>query len=190
MGDRHPILFQDDMVQAILAGRKTETRRVIRPQPTTLDGHPIVPDPARGPLLARCPYGEPGHTLWVREAWAVVGDATWYRASVAPELRGPPSSRVGPPDRWRPSIHMPPDRSRLVLEVEEVRVERVLDITAAGARAEGCPDEAVDGADQDSVDAMAVWWFHLLWDKINARRGYGLETNPWVWVVRFHLVAP
>lgn len=181
MSRERPILFSDRLVQAILDGRKTETRRVVKNGPPGLE----MP----------CPYGLAGDTLWVREAhyihpnhvvWPGLphrrgpnGEAAFYRTGFDRAFSG----------RWRPSIHMPRWASRLTLRVTEVRAERLQEITADGARAEGCPDRPVEGAEQASVDALARWWVQELWDKIYQPKGLGWEANPWVWVVAFEVLA-
>lgn len=149
-----PILFSGEMVNAILAGRKTMTRRVVKND-------------------AHCPYAS-GDTLWVRETFAVncVGgqDFLFYRADSYPDGDGAP---------WKPSIFMPRKYSRITLRITDVRVERLQDISEDDAIAEGIePDPHV-----------STWLkFALLWNRINEERGFGWDTNPWVWVVRFERV--
>lgn len=209
-----PIIFSDEMVRAILDGRKTQTRRVVKPHADWGD-HPHGIDlPAQMDAFAapdwrhtHCPYGKPGDRLWGREAHAVV-PATAYAASHDDGV--PLPHRVSPdghmwavyrqgwtrcaPGRWRPSIHMPRWASRILLEVTDVRVERVQDLSEQDAQAEG-----VVPADEplDVDDAGIVTWapshreaFAHLWDSINAKRGYGWASNPWVWVVGFKRVTP
>ncbi|NBD11804.1 hypothetical protein GTY96_22835 [Corallococcus sp. c25j21] len=156
-----PILFSGPMVRAILAGRKTVTRRLIKPQPTDVefwlhgkpsnsrDGLPTMRDAtgkgwaACGPFT--CPYGKPGDRLWVKETYALdrIHDPT-RPSAVLPTLlrdrwyRADGEQWVPLRGRWRPSIHMPRWASRLTLEVASVRVERLHDITEEDAQAEGC----------------------------------------------------
>lgn len=147
-----PILFSGPMVRAILDGRKTQTRRIVKPQPHEECGpievghyHPTVIDrhgdeqpgaeifgaySLDGEWGAKCPHGQPGDRLWVREAFALADDyevdrvlnpgGVFYRATHSP---------ADDTSRWRPSIHMPRWASRLTLEVTDVRVERVQDIS-------------------------------------------------------------
>lgn len=204
MADR-PILFSGEMVRAILDGRKTQTRRVVKPQPDFVANY-YEPEKKRAaykggsvnPGLLRCPYGRPGDTLWVRETWAshkYMDDTkpsefsigaqmlpVWYRADgVQSNLRW--ASRE--PGKWRPSIFMPRWASRITLRVINVRVERVQDISETDAKAEGAkpwPDVGV-GPHYKSP-------FRNLWDSINAKRGYAWSDNPWVWVVEFEQVVP
>lgn len=169
----HPILFSGPMVQAILEGRKTQTRRVITPQPTMVTDNAIVPWQGTGQILQSfleqsrrhaCPYGRVGDRLWVRETWAN-GDPVRYRAD---------QLFRDTDQRWKPSIFMPKDYSRITLEITSVKVERLHEISPAAIEAEGIitSDRIFDG-------------FASLWDKINLARGYGWNVNPWVWVIEF-----
>jgi hypothetical protein len=155
-----PILFSGAMVAAILAGRKSQTRRVVKPQPPAPNGrgepyfaqHEIggnnwlylagdAPLPTEI-MHCRCPYGMSGDRLWVRETWGYHGgdEYLYQRDSVAVVYRA--DDRLGPLDpipggRWRPSIHMPRWASRITLEITGVRVERLNDISEEDALAEG-----------------------------------------------------
>lgn len=163
-----PILFSGPMVRAILEGRKTQTRRVMNPQPRALDGRCVqftrgrsfANSEADGTFprwmlqdreLSLCPYGVPGDRLWVRETW-LQWECPRHDEGQPPGTRcdcdDPKSLRfladhpVGTDReihavRWRPSIHMPRYACRLVLEVTDVRVERLHDISEEDARAEG-----------------------------------------------------
>lgn len=163
----HPILFSTPMVRAILDGRKTQTRRALKPQPEWVDrtgltysstGEPIPSgwcysdcrgsgpfDPETHVEMHGCPYGRGGDHLWVRET--ALPHFPWFRWQDVPEDRrdrrfvhyraGPDEDLIG----WRPSIHMPRWASRLTLEVCSVRVERVNSITAADAHAEGISEK-------------------------------------------------
>ena len=174
MTDR-PILFSAPMVRAILDGSKTQTRRVIKPQPS-------YPNMCESSLWfthrPRCPYGQPGDRLWVRETQAKFHPAV-YMADVEEGLY--------PSYLWTPSTHMPRAASRITLEITGVRVERVQDITEADAMAEGADPTLVDpdGGSQPHVEG-----FTLLWDSINAPRGFGWDTNPFVWSLEFRRVRP
>ncbi len=187
-----PILFSAPMVRAILAGTKTQTRRVVGGLHP--DCHSVRPfgidfkfyDPfGRLTQATRCPYGQPGDRLWVREAWAVphrydhlgpsnipvLGVRTHYAAT---EERGGL--------RWRPSIHMCRWASRITLEVTGVRVERLQDISEADAAAEGIPHSEVSPPDMDTFA------FRHLWESINGPGSW--DANPWVWVVEFKRAQP
>jgi hypothetical protein len=124
------ILFATPMVRSILAGTKTETRRLVKPQP-------------EGTVTRPCPYGEPGDRLWVREAWAMTEGGVLYRADATLE-----GLEERPKVRWRPSLHMPRALCRLVLEVTSVRPERLSAMDATGALAEG----------RESVEAFKDSW--------------------------------
>ncbi len=183
----HPILFSGPMVNAILQGKKTQTRRVLSYQPEpeeTIYGpelfSPTIVDEygieEPGPEIygiygedwsLRSPYGMPGDKLWVREThWLNTGDigagTVHYRAT-EPEFFG----------IWRPSIHMPRWACRLNLENLKMWVERVQDISEENAIAEG-----VQNVDE----------FKKIWDSINLSRGFGWRVNPWVWVIEFKKV--
>lgn len=200
-----PILFSGEMVRAILAGRKTMTRRIVTPQPpidylaigsgyvgadqywTTFD------DPANAAALitAKCPYGKPGSRLWVKETWAIDFEKNiLYRATdESPSSMGTYGAKKivdGVPSVWRPSIFMPRAASRLTLEITAVRAERLQDITEEDAKAEGVVVERA-GIDRSFGEAIAIAQFRILWDQINAKRA-PWSSNPWVWVVEFKRV--
>ncbi len=181
-----PILFSAPMVRAIIEGRKTMTRRVVKPQ------HCFAPSMRQGESAwNNCPYGQPGDTLWVRETWAI-GDRdndVLYAADPSWNVNGvavPPPVNKGTvhAGNWRPSIYMPRWASRITLEVTAVRVERLQEITEDDARAEGVA-LGIDGQTGRLESGGAA--FLKLWDSINAERGYGWTVNPWVWVVSFKL---
>lgn len=215
-----PILFSGPMVRAILDGRKTQTRRVIKPAPLpdtdeiryldegwayeaileseTANYRAFVANPRRGKSF-RCPYGAPGDRLWVREAHALV-PVTAYRASEAVEQVINPTDeweacvyREGwercKPGRWRPSIHMPRWASRIVLEVLDVRMERLREISGQDAIAEGIEPFSGDGITTfrdyltGETGRAAYQSFQTLWQSINGLESW--KENPWVWVVEF-----
>jgi len=127
-------------------------------------------------LASRCPYGQPGHKLWVRETHMDLGACYLYRADPGAETE---RALVAPGQRWKPAIHMPRAASRITLEVTGVRVERVASISESDAIAEGI--DVTDG-EQPSVT------FARLWDSINGQRA-PWQSNPWVWVVAFRLAS-
>lgn len=192
-----PILMNAFSVRAILAGRKLQTRRVVKPQPEL--GRPWgksgwTVDPERMDLPAGlCPRGVVGEQLWVRETFGVYSEDKGanfyvYRADCDPDESGPP-----PAHRWTPSIFMPREASRMLLEIAGVRVERVQDITDLDAWHEGAwwwrYDDAVGPplyvADGENRDCFAE-----MWDAISEKRGFGWKRNPWVWVVSFRRLPP
>lgn len=233
-----PVLFSGPMVRAILEGRKTQTRRVIKKIPcecgkfspvemsaTTVEGWQTEVhsnlwwcDCCAVEPAINCPYGVPGTKLWVRESFRL---SDTYRDCACYE---PCSCKNGVPiyaadfsndpemGPFKPSIHMPRWASRITLEVTGVRVERLQDISEEDAKAEGIEREFAHGRDigwknylwhghfgeyglgnsksdawphQYSTYENARGCFSSLWHLINAGRGFGWDTNPWVWVVEF-----
>ncbi len=193
-----PILFNAEMVRAVLGGKKTQTRRVIKPQPqwdeptSTIEGRWADYNDAHLinyalfycaglPMGVRCPYGQPGDQLWVRETFnADWCSGTLYKADGGSAVEAGYDSEP----KWKPSIHMPRWASRINLLVKDIRVERVQDITLADVLEEGVP--STDRYDYDPVDETRERCkFSDLWDSINEKRGYGWKVNPWVWVVNF-----
>lgn len=187
-----PILFSAPMVRALLDGAKTQTRRVVKPQPDSIspDGMParFFHQRAIGsgyPVQIRCPYGQPGDRLWVREAWApkaIDPECTTvaYRAT-DDECNGP----------WKPSIHMHRWASRIDLEVTGVRVERLQDISQSDARAEGAPPShpSIDRVSREFGYAdFPRSWYAQLWEQINGAGSW--DANPWVWAVSFRRIRP
>ena len=180
------------MVRAILAGNKTQTRRVVKPQPeqwTTPDGcgtsaiWPAVNYNGRVAAM-RCPYGQPGDRLWVRESTAedCIGSASFARYTADGF-----TSRIA---WWYsrkacPSIHMPRWASRILLEITSVRVERLHEISEADAKAEG-----VTLPKRTCTMYDGIWRdeYHALWESINGPRTWA--ANPWVWVIEFKVVCP
>ena len=179
-----PILFSGEMVRAILDGRKTMTRRVIKPQP---DNVTTGPTPMGANWMAWgmdgivrdlwCPYGQPGDRLWVRETFAtdIQGCPGEYGLSYRADHidpRGDGPTRI----KWTPGIHMFREYSRINLEITNVSVESVQDISEDDARLEGI---------SNPLGSLALNIFPSLWDSINLKRGYSWDSNPYVWVVEF-----
>ena len=183
-----PIIFSTEMAQAILAERKTQTRRVIKGVSTEWDCFGRCTDGdspfigfGRGERLekkVKAPY-QPGDILWVRETWAETATGDYVYIADFPHTKD-----LLKHGKWRPSIHMPKTAARLFLRVTDVRVEQLQYITEEGAWKEGCPDDVVP----DKYPSSVVW-FHELWDKLNLKRGYGWETNPWVYVIEFERIS-
>lgn len=202
------------MVRAILEGRKTQTRRVVkfplayRAKPPTREeaihryGKGGVFTLEAGFFDARCPFGLPHDRLWVRETWSTTtkgnGVRTVYRADGVKDDSGDRhgwwfGERFVQGDfKWTPSLFMPRWASRITLELTGVRVERLQDISEEDARAEGVyPPTAGTDDDGHHFDAGDFrGGFRALWDSINAKRGYGWAANPWVWVLAFKPVNP
>lgn len=224
-----PILFSGEMVQAILDGRKTMTRRVVKPQPYESRGSWLWEPPHRccvkndivcdmadnsggdGDPLTWCRF-QVGDRLWVRETWRPWWDedppagtglycVVQYRSDMAiakpgdiPGTPDIPDEETGhrfaaacdmaPVETWRPSIFMPRWASRLLLEVTDVRVQRVQDISEEDAKAEGVLPVHSNMGDT----ASCIGGFYFIWGEINEKRGYGWDVNPWVWAVSFKVL--
>lgn len=213
-----PILFSGAMVRAVLDGTKTQTRRVVKPQPTGFVGGPGVTlrDGSPAPLIPidedsgdygreiHCPHGQPGDRLWVREAWRVIDAADCFapRELTAAhrlwfEADGPHDPPAG---RYRPGMFMPRWASRINLDVTGVRVERLQDISEADAMAEGIFPHVRGGWHwlQHNSSNLDDWnqfgyktariAYLALWEAINGPGS--AEANPWVWAINFQRVAP
>jgi hypothetical protein len=220
----HPILFQGDMVRAIIEGRKTQTRRIMEHQPPG-EGYKLIrlmdsTAKDRGKQIGKlhwakvdnlnipdsddcyfnCPFGQVGDRLWVRETWFCnhafyspgpafydmgplkeLKEALVYRADGKFKDHFPEDYLEG---KWKPSIHMPRWASRINLIIDEIRAERLHDITEEDAIAEG-----VDCVSVKAVKRQAAWSrrqdFKNLWDKINGKK-YSWDSNPWLWVIKFY----
>lgn len=202
-----PIIFSSEMVRAILEGRKSQTRRVIKPQPKLDIGmcDPFLPALIDGKYVA-CPYGQPGDHLWVRETWGV-HQLDGISGKEYPNIlyKADDSTRLVISDevwkynkekfQWRPSIHMPCWASRITLEIVDVRVERVQDISDSDIMDEGTknceyalPPYCTHCGGHEHLCNRDR--FRELWNSINAKRGYPWASNPWVWVVEFRRVEP
>lgn len=197
-----PILFSAPMVRALLAGTKTQTRRILKLKwgfdvEERDDGtlwpwaqHPDCDDDVWMP----CPQGEIGDRLWVRETWAYGTHAmAAERDEDGPFVYAADGTTQGRLcDRWTPSIHMPRWASRISLEITALRAERLQDISDADARAEGI--ECMAGDPEcgycNYLDQSGKDWtlspresFQSLWESINGPASWA--KNPWVWVVEF-----
>lgn len=192
-----PILFSGPMVRALLEGRKTQTRRVLKPQPHAGLRHSVfvpsgVEDGHGREIKVRY---QPGDVLWVRETWAVAAcsdglapanlsprfhqldGGVWYPADDTV-----PAASVSKRGKTRVSIHMPRWASRLTLEVKSVKVERLQDISEADAVREGCTFEALKRGDVPA-GADPKHSFLQLWDSINGAGAW--SVNPWVVALTF-----
>ncbi|HCD1345727.1 TPA: hypothetical protein M9Z22_004755 [Klebsiella pneumoniae subsp. pneumoniae] len=214
------MIFNGEMVRALLSGRKTQTRRIIKPQPeVTLSGSLSgrwLSRPLNGLLLPKiediaihCPFGAVGDRIWVRETWGVVSHAfsddglmiDWVPDRPATAIHEMPFGNGyysgyaiyaadgdftwGDDDGyedgrscWKPSIHMPRAASRILLEITDVRVERLRSMSQDDARAEG-----VIAASGPMEAGLA---FRELWDSIYGEESW--KANPWVWVIEFKRV--
>ena len=193
-----PILFSTEMVKAILDGRKkTQTRRIVKTpkdfgemrdvfDDDYLNSHGFIAiDTSIGHgFKVRCPYGKVGDVLWVRETWRVDdynSSETIYKADIPDEIL----SDIKGVAKWKPSIFMPRTASRITLEITNIRVERLQDITEVDAKAEGVQEG------DDWLDfCLGQKHFAELWDKINEKRGYSWASNPFCWVLSFKRLKP
>lgn len=188
-----PIIFSAPMVRSLLNCTKSQTRRIVKPQPVV---HWVVPGEVA------CPYGQPGDRLWVRETWqgpllGTAGDYKAFNAGGQKAIQKPECCVYRATDTlnavdddgrelgWRPSIHMPRWASRINLEITGVRVERLQDISEADAKAEGTTPSIVGGV-LDHIKYRAG--YQSLWNDINGTGSW--VANPWVWVVEFKRVLP
>lgn len=187
-----PILFSAPMVRAILNGSKTQTRRVVKPQPNAFwddpMSHPqtglnaVVLD-EKGQAVDKwicCKQGRPGDRLWVRETFLLraSGKHAVYRADMDPVDAAGFGAMYG---GWKPSIFMPRATSRITLKITGLRVEHLHDISEADATAEGV-DKIKAGTPSDRRA------YQYLWEDINGRGSW--DVNPWVWVIEFQSEAP
>ncbi|WP_349609061.1 hypothetical protein [Cupriavidus sp. DF5525] len=205
-----PILFSGAMVRAILDGRKTQTRRIVKPCKDISVGCMLAAHELAGEInngdLSNSRYGRPGDRLWVRETWqGPMWDGEWedrpadakspkycqYAADGGPipeYLDAEDNLRQG----WRPSIHMPRWACRLTLEITGVRVEKLGDCSEADAIAEGIAPELDGWTDYSNPSCQMCMnpmdSYRTLWDSINGAGAW--EANPWVWVVEFRRIAP
>lgn len=197
-----PILFSATMVRAILAGTKTQTRRVVKSKHVPWLDLPWLENSVFNFLDGKwnqrqLPYGQPGDRLWVRESFrlvrTVLGGADGCKIPPSKFLdstrRFEADGAVSYPDarmrvfgKLRPGIHMPRWASRITLEVTGVRVERLQGISEADARAEGYPG----GPDDLGAIERPLLWYRELWESINGHGSW--DENPWVWVVEFKRV--
>ena len=204
-----PILFNSEMVRAILDGRKTETRRIIKVNFREGEyGYNIVRNAHTGEFCYLEVYdewesevrriGSPypiGSYMYVRETWAKQQGLYWHKADLKLDDNGRAYGCV-PPDKWRPSIHMPKDAARIFLRVTNVKVERLQEITEDGAKAEGIYEEwamdwwrpTYDDPDSGGYPRYRDVFAYELWDstiKPKDRDKYGWAANPWVFVIQF-----
>jgi len=183
----HPILFSGEMVRAILEGRKTQTRRVIKQDrllQLQTEAGIITHDTNWSPLYRFCHLGQIGDRLWVRE--------TFWHYGLGSELGGrqlyykcdmdlPAEFQIDHFMKWKPSIFMPRWASRITLEITDIRIERLQEISKNDACAEG-----IQLLTEDFDTATThIEKYRMLWDELNAKRGYSWASNPWVWVIEF-----
>ncbi len=217
-----PIIFNSQMVRAILDGHKTQTRRVVKYNENVPEGRVFKSQESRSLInkqlvglrltdrtIVKCPYGVPGEKLWVREtfqdfcptwdgAWCGCGSKKMITEThqVAYRATKTPITHAGAnihPTKWKPSIHMPRWASRITLEITDVRVERLHEITVGDLIAEGIiklENAHIETYPLDLIvnrsEHYTIW--KKVWDSINAKRGYSFKSNPWVWVIEFKVI--
>lgn len=185
-----PILFNTEMVRAILDRRKTCTRRVIK-LPENMDGIPVGkggdssnPLGFMYPGCIKRPQYQPGDILYVRETWKKAPNGydyyeSWQRNDIADITK------------WKPSIHMPKEAARIWLKVTDVKVERLQNITEDGSKAEGAidnrgfihsPDDEYDRIHTAREHFIEIWNSTI---KKSDFERYSWDANPWVWVIEF-----
>lgn len=202
-----PILFSTEMVEAILAGRKTQTRRDKGLDLVNLSysdhfkylgkNHQIQKFHLFGwendigfleKGLITCPYGKTGDVLWVRETWTYsdeIDNPYWYKQQFEEEYL-PEHQLKG---IWKPSIHMPKEACRLFLRITNIRCERLQEISEVDSRAEGIKPlfpYYMDYTGNLSHVLTAYASFKTLWQKINGEDSW--NENPWVWVIEFEKI--
>ncbi|EOV2106221.1 hypothetical protein ACOD9E_005713 [Klebsiella pneumoniae] len=217
------MIFNAEMVRAILDGRKTQTRRIMKVQPESNQlGLLLITDSTKHSDIGKyhwaesnatgnhvrsklflCPFGAVGDRIWVRETFCPVDDTQYdgekwvdYRATPRYEASHPAGWDSAPNDaealKWRPSIHMPRWASRILLEITDVRVERLNAISEEDARAEGiidggclnCGEPEPCGCANPEPDATDA--FAYLWQSIYGQENW--NANPWVWVISFERI--
>ena len=189
-------------MRAILDGRKTQTRRVVNPQPEVVfecgGNHPfgaacdycrsIDARLQKGPKdLSRCPYGKPGTKLWVREPIKIIEWRGFRQVRIQYVSDGTETGWMDYPARLKGTASTLLNRgypygafreaARIMLEIVSVRAERLQEISWNDMKAEGAPEHR-------TFDL----WFTELWNSINAKRGFGWETDPWVWAIEFRKI--
>lgn len=203
-----PILFNAEMVRAILDGRKSCTRRIIKPQPQgyfEVSEEPLYIYDTDGKQGKITPPYQPGDILYIRETWAwcpcwdcgLDVEETGCGHEQEQKYNGEKKehgcyiyrascadNEYPSVDTWHPSIHMPKEAARIWLKVTGVRVERLQDIDGKGCVKEGIEEEPLKYVGDEFVKGM----FHDLWDSTIKKSDldrYGWDANPWVWVIEF-----
>ncbi|ARN31388.1 TPA: hypothetical protein LUC54_003305 [Acinetobacter baumannii] len=202
-----PIIFNTNMVKAILEGRKTQTRRPVKPQPlghsldSILDGKWLTKSfdgllsPKIKDLPMHCPFGQIGDRLWVRETWYQKGTIGRTYPDAEDEFKFFPEKQAayyadGLFAPWtsikRPSIHMPRWASRILLEITDIRVERLNELSEADAKAEGLDNSRSEAAIQIGWYELPVPAFRRVWEWVYGQGSW--KQNPWVWVIEFKVI--
>lgn len=187
-----PILFNSEMVKAILEGRKSQTRRVMIDRISKQPVNPSVSDEIfkanMEKCLELCPYGQTGDHLWLRESACYGPQPERVEYSTDMDEAAKEAAKFYGA-KFKTGRFMPRRASRITLEITGIRVERVRDASLEDMKAEGVENYYYSGYDFDwkSHEPEAANFIRL-WDSINAKRGYGWDVNPWVWVVKFRKI--
>jgi hypothetical protein len=183
----HPILMSTPMVQAILEGRKSQTRRVIKAQVEANNYFNIkglhVPIEK---MRKYCPYGQVGDRLWVRETWCNTWPFDGHKCEEGPCYRATDEGDCGAAitgQKWRPSIFMPRWASRITLEITAIKVQKLQEINEKDAEAEGIGVGDTLVFSDSYKDSYA-----FLWNKINGKK-HSWNLNEWVWVIEFKRIV-
>lgn len=208
----HPILFSGPMVRAILEGRKMQTRRIAKPRrkPSLLDGTwtdgYVLDEGNREWLMRDCPFGAIGDRLWVRETFAEIGCIGWpidkFEYAYRADFEHNDGNWQGDADmcfeKWKPSIFMPRAASRILLEITDIRVERLNDISEHDSIAEGVESWTEERwksrpthykiyhrepGDESTYSSKAKVSYETLWQSINGPNSW--NDNPFVWAISF-----
>lgn len=186
---KRPIIFSTPMVQAILDGKKTQTRRKVKPQPVSVDCDDFGPIAITGKSskglnkAVKCPYGNIGDLIWVRESYikSSIANGYMYKADLVDQ---------GWHFKWKTSIHMPKAAARIWLRITGIEIERLHDICEGDAKAEGWGgylNSRVLGDDPMCAGNAPITWFVKLWKSINGEESWA--ANPYVWVVYFEVIS-
>lgn len=198
MSRERPILFSAPMVRALLEGRKTQTRRIVKYRAYAEQDRAVHP--------SECPYGVPGDRLWVRETFWIDKAGEWVVYDATPRtcmdhnhevwsLPNDPDTETPTPEslakhsKKKPSIFMPRWASRILLEIESVRVERVQEISEEDAKAEGFQDLHSAGGTFPARSAFIDYFFDLNAGPSKSEARAAANPNPWVWVLGFRVAA-
>ena len=213
MTKEKPILFSTSMVRAILDGRKTQTRRTIKPQPkegkhiAVTTGEKVDEEKQFGVMYHRkdtlvdfhkCPYGNPGDFLWVRESFYRAFADTPNNYEVAYKADYGPDPSFSTKTGWKPSIHMPKPVARIWLRIKKVLIEKAQSISPRDCIEEGIEPAGAYIANTDSYSLYRNYItggatseptesFKTLWIEINGAESW--KSKPWVWVVEFEILS-
>lgn len=195
-----PILFNTEMVMAILRNEKTSTRRLVRAKSKNACGFYVKKRKCDGVFMGvydydenekqfdspQAPPAQVGDILWVRETWSEWTDGYVYKAWTSPYPQ--PGRYTDKMMKWHPSIHMPKEAARIFLRVTDVRVERLKDMTLDDFLAEGVILRPEAFNDPENAYMQSKKLFIHIWDSTIKKEQYdlfGWDANPWVWVIAF-----